>query len=252
MTDVASDGAARVLEYLNESAGSACSGEALSEHLGVSRAQIWKHVEKLRARGYTIEGEPGGGYLLTGRPDRLYPEEIRAGLATKWMAREIHYFDETDSTNQQAFDLARKGAPHGTAVIAEGQTAGRGRLGRSFFSPKYLNLYTSIILRPDLDTTRAPTLIPAAGIAVADAIAKTVSDAKAVEIKWPNDVQLSGLKTSGILMEISCSPAGISSLPSKFMPPLPILASSVFLPTQASTRCPSAASEARRASSSTR
>lgn len=200
---MASAGAARVLAILGASSGTAQSGELLSEQLGVSRAQIWKHVERLRSRGYQIEGERGGGYLLTGRPDRLYPEELQSGLDTQWIAHEIHYFDTTDSTNRIAYDLAREGAAHGTAVVAEGQTAGRGRLGRSFFSPQYLNLYTSIVLRPELDTVRAPTLIPSAAIAVAEAIAKTVSDPHAVEIKWPNDVQLAGLKTAGILMEMS-------------------------------------------------
>lgn len=202
-TIVANAGAARVLEILDRSPGTARSGELLSEELGVTRAQIWKHVERLRSRGYTIEGERGGGYLLTGRPDRLYPEEIQAGLETRWLGHEIHYFDSTDSTNRIAFDLAREGAAHGTAVVAEGQTAGRGRLGRSFFSPQYLNLYTSIVLRPELDTAQAPSLIPSAAIAVAEAIAQTVCDSDSVEIKWPNDVQLTGLKTSGILMEMS-------------------------------------------------
>ncbi len=200
---MASDGAARVLEILDDCRGNARSGQALSEELGVTRAQIWKHVERLRGRGYTIEGERGGGYSLVGRPDRLYPEEIQTGLETRQLAREIHYFDSTDSTNRIAFDLARAGAEHGTTVVAETQTAGRGRLGRSFFSPQYQNLYTSIILRPQLDTARAPTLIPSAAIAVAEAIAETVRDPNSVEIKWPNDVQLAGLKTSGILMEMS-------------------------------------------------
>jgi BirA family biotin operon repressor/biotin-[acetyl-CoA-carboxylase] ligase len=88
-------------------------------------------------------------------------------------------------------------------VIAEQQTAGRGRLGRSFFSPPYLNLYTSILLRPELSTADAPTLIHAAGIGCADAIAEWVDDDAAVAIKWPNDVLLDGLKTSGILMEVN-------------------------------------------------
>ena len=171
--------------------------------LGVSRAQIWKHVENLRRRGYEIDGERGGGYRLGGRPDRLYPEEIAHGLETQWLGREIHYLDTTDSTNRVAFELARSGAPHGCAVIAEGQTAGRGRLGRTFFSPQYKNLYTSIILRPQLDIARAPTLIPSVAVGVADAIAAFVPDPSEVEIKWPNDVQLRGLKTSGILMELS-------------------------------------------------
>jgi len=200
---VANDGAAKVLELLDSSDGEALSGEALSKELGVSRAQIWKHVERLRGRGYSIDGERGGGYLLSGRPDRLYPEEIQAGLATKWMAQTLDHHDETDSTNRVAFDLARDGATNGTAVIAEGQTAGRGRLGRSFFSPKYLNVYTSIVLRPQIDIAQAPTLIPSAAIAVADAIATSISDPDAVEIKWPNDVQIGGLKCAGMLMEMS-------------------------------------------------
>lgn len=199
---MAHEGPIRVLEILDRSQGPV-SGEALSGELGVSRAQIWKHVERLRGRGYTIEGERGGGYQLTGRPDRLYPEEIRSGLQTKWLGQVIHYQDTIDSTNRMAFDLARAGAAHGMAVIAEGQTAGRGRLGRSFFSPPYLNLYNSIVLRPQLDTAQAPTLIPAAAVAVAEAIAEQIGDAGDVAIKWPNDVQLGGLKTSGILMETS-------------------------------------------------
>jgi BirA family biotin operon repressor/biotin-[acetyl-CoA-carboxylase] ligase len=205
-------GAARVLAALRRSAGRPCSGEVLSADLGVSRAQIWKHVETLRSRGYTIEGEPGGGYRLSGLPDRLYPEEIEAGLETHWLARQVHYFDRTDSTNRVAFDLARAGAPHGTAVVAEGQTAGRGRLGRSFFSPPYQNLYTSIVLRPELTTAAAPTLILTAGVAVADAVAARLGDAEAIEIKWPNDVLLAGRKTSGILMELSAEATRIDFL----------------------------------------
>lgn len=197
-----SGGALAVLDQLREAGATGLSGARLSGSLGVSRAQIWKHVEALRARGYSIEGEPGGGYRLVGLPDRLYPEQIHAGLATRWLAREIHHFEETDSTNRVALELARQGAADGTTVVAEGQTAGRGRLGRSFFSPPHLNLYTSIVLRPRLDTAEAPTLILAAGLAVAEAVAATVEDDSAVEIKWPNDVLLGGLKTSGILMEL--------------------------------------------------
>jgi BirA family biotin operon repressor/biotin-[acetyl-CoA-carboxylase] ligase len=193
----------RVLEALRSAGARPCSGETLSESLGVSRAQVWKHVEALRKRGYAIEGEPGGGYRLAALPDRLYPEELRSGATTRWLAREIHYFDATDSTNRVAQDLARAGAAHGTTVVAEAQTAGRGRLGRSFFSPPYLNLYTSIVLRPELTTAEAPTLIPAAAVAVAEAVAGALDSDEDVEIKWPNDVLLAGRKTSGILMEMS-------------------------------------------------
>jgi len=204
------EGPARILDALR--AGEARSGEALSTLLGVSRSQVWKHVETLRARGYAIEGEPGDGYRLRSAPDRLYPEEIRQGLATRWLARQVEWLEETDSTNRVAQELARAGAPHGTAVVAEGQTAGRGRLGRRFFSPPGLNLYTSIVLRPDLDTASAPTLILAAAVAVADSVAASVGEPEAVEIKWPNDVLLGGLKTSGILMEMGAEATRVAFL----------------------------------------
>ena len=195
-------GPARVLEALRHAGDRTLSGEALSCEQGVSRAQVWKDVESLRARGYEIAAERGGGYRLVGVPDRLYPDEVRAGLRTRWLAREIHHFDSTDSTNRVALELARGGAAHGTAVIAEGQTAGRGRLGRSFFSPPYQNLYTSLVLRPEISTAEAPTWILATAIAVAETVAESVDDPETVEIKWPNDVLLGGFKTCGILMEL--------------------------------------------------
>jgi BirA family biotin operon repressor/biotin-[acetyl-CoA-carboxylase] ligase len=200
-------GPSEVLSALQENPGTdsapALSGQSLSERLGVSRAQIWKHVGTLRTRGYGIEGEPGGGYRLVSRPDRLYAEEITPRLETKWLAQQIQHFDETASTNLVAFDLGRDAAPAGMTVIAESQSAGRGRLGRSFYSPPYQNLYTSILLRPTGSISDAPTLILAAAVAVAEAVAEFMGDESAVEIKWPNDVMIHRRKTSGILMESS-------------------------------------------------
>jgi BirA family transcriptional regulator, biotin operon repressor / biotin---[acetyl-CoA-carboxylase] ligase len=205
-------GPARVLDSLRRAEGRVCSGTHLSSVLGVSRAQIWKHVETLRARGYTISAASGDGYRLEQSPDRLYPEELQAGLATRWLARDIRYFDAVDSTNRVGLELARDGAPHGTTVVAESQTAGRGRLGRSFFSPPYLNLYCSVVLRPSVTTAQAPAWILAASVAVADSVAETLGDASAVEIKWPNDVLLGGLKTSGILMELAAEATQVAYL----------------------------------------
>jgi BirA family biotin operon repressor/biotin-[acetyl-CoA-carboxylase] ligase len=201
-----------VLELLRHAAGRPCSGEALSAELGVSRNQVWKHVEALRGHGYGIDGEPGGGYRLVSAPDRLFAEEILPRLATRWLARELQWLDVTDSTNRVAAEWARAGAPHGATVVAESQTAGRGRLGRSFFSPAYQNLYTSSVLRPLLPVTAAPTVILAAAIAVAETVAESVPDPAAVEIKWPNDVLLGGLKTSGILMEMHAEAARVDFL----------------------------------------
>jgi BirA family biotin operon repressor/biotin-[acetyl-CoA-carboxylase] ligase len=205
-------GAERVLEALRRAGDRHCSGASLSADLGVTRAQIWKHVEALRSRGYGIEGAPGDGYRLRALPDRLYPEEIRAGLATRWLGREIRHFEETDSTNRVAQDLARAGAPHGLAVIAEGQTAGRGRLGRAFFSPPHANLYVSFVLRPEVQLADAPTLILAAGLAVAESVVAVLGDPEPVEIKWPNDVLVRGRKTSGILMELSAEATRVGFL----------------------------------------
>lgn len=205
-------GAARILAALRAAGDVPLSGEALSGSLDVSRAQIWKWVEALRTAGYRIEGEPGGGYRLLAAPDRLYAEEVQPRLATRWLARRYVWLDETDSTNRVAADLARDGAEHGTTVVAEGQSAGRGRLGRSFFSPPYQNLYTSIVLRPNLDTARAPTTILAAAVAVAETVAASVDDPAAVSIKWPNDVLLGGLKTSGILMEMGAEATRVRHL----------------------------------------
>lgn len=196
-------GPIEILAALREIPEKAVSGETLSARLGVSRAQIWKHVGSLRKLGYEIEGEPGGGYRLQRAPDRLYPQEIQLGLGTRWLAQRIQHFEETESTNQIAFDLGREGAPAGSSVVAESQSAGRGRLGRSFFSPANQNVYTSILLRPTGSISDTPTLILAAAVAVADTVAEFIRDESAVEIKWPNDVLIRRRKTSGILMESS-------------------------------------------------
>jgi BirA family biotin operon repressor/biotin-[acetyl-CoA-carboxylase] ligase len=206
------EGPARVLGFLRRAGSRTCSGANLSDELGVSRAQVWKHVEALRGLGYDIEAAPGDGYRLARTPDRLFPEEIAPGLDTRWLARDIHYLENTDSTNRVALELAREGAAHGTTVIAEGQTAGRGRLGRSFYSPPLLNLYTSVVLRPTLTTQQAPAWILASAVAVAQTVAGSVPDPEAVEIKWPNDVLLGGLKTSGILMELGAEATRVSFL----------------------------------------
>jgi len=147
-----------------------------------------------------------------GAPDRLVPEELHAGARARWLGAEIHHLEETDSTNRVAMELARAGAAHGTAVIAEAQTAGRGRLGRSFFSPPHRNLYVSLVLRPQLDAADAPALVLAAAVAVAECAARLLDSPQAVEIKWPNDVLVRGRKTSGILMELGQEPGALPFL----------------------------------------
>jgi BirA family biotin operon repressor/biotin-[acetyl-CoA-carboxylase] ligase len=133
----------------------------------------------------------------------LDAEAIQAGLGTLWLARELHWFPRTDSTMRAAGELAARGAAHGAAVIAEEQSAGRGRLGRSFHSPPRTNLYVSILLRPTPRGMLAPTLVLAAGVAVAETVAGWLGAPARVDLKWPNDVRIDRRKTSGILVELA-------------------------------------------------
>lgn len=133
----------------------------------------------------------------------LTAEALQPGLDTAWLARELHWLERTDSTMRVAGELAARGAAHGAAVIAEEQSAGRGRLGRSFHSPPRANLYASILLRPIPRGMLAPTLVLAAGVAVAECVAGWLDAPARVDVKWPNDVRIDRKKTSGILVELA-------------------------------------------------
>jgi BirA family biotin operon repressor/biotin-[acetyl-CoA-carboxylase] ligase len=149
----------------------------------------------------------GSGPDLPLTADALLPD-----LETCWLARRIVWHDRLDSTNRLAGQLASEGAAAGTAVIAEAQSAGRGRLGRSFHSPHGVNLYTSLVLRPELPLSAAPLLVLVAAVAVAETVAAELEDAQRVAIKWPNDVQIDGHKVSGILMEASAVGERVASV----------------------------------------
>lgn len=176
------------------------SGAEIGRRLGISRAAVWKHVTQLRGAGYRIEGTRARGYRLLETPGLLTPTEITAYLTSTTLGRVIHYEKTTDSTNRVARELARSGAREGAIVVAEGQTAGRGRLGRAWFSPSGLNLYLSVILRPRVPPAHVPQLALVAASAVAGTIVATSDVVPA--IKWPNDVLLGGRKVAGILTEM--------------------------------------------------
>jgi BirA family transcriptional regulator, biotin operon repressor / biotin---[acetyl-CoA-carboxylase] ligase len=170
----------------------------------------------------------------------LSPAEIARHLATKRIGRVIHHFDSIDSTNRHAMELARRGAAEGEVVVAETQTAGRGRLGRSFFSPRGLSFYGSIILRPEIPPARAPQITLVAGIAVAEAVEKHAGTRPG--LKWPNDVRLGPMKVAGILTEMEseanrvlhvvCGPGINLNVPSADFPPeLRTIATSVLAST---------------------
>jgi BirA family biotin operon repressor/biotin-[acetyl-CoA-carboxylase] ligase len=157
-------------------------------------------MKNLRTLGYVIEAHPRTGYRLTQSPDLLSPSEILPHLRTKWMGRKIHYFNSLDSTNSTAYQLALRGADEGEGVIAESQEHGRGRLGREWISPPFLNLYLSVILRPKIPPHRASLITFMAAVAAAETIEKY--SALPPTIKWPNDLLLNGKKVAGLLNEI--------------------------------------------------
>ncbi len=189
-----------VLGFLAESGDQFVSGEAISGKLGLTRAAVWKHVNALRAQGYRIDAVPARGYRLAEVPDRLTPLELRPLLNTHDIGRELHWYEEIGSTNDRAKELAEAGAEHGEVVVAEAQTAGRGRRGRPWVSPPRKNLYLSVVLRPDLAPARASELTLVASLAVCDALRQAGVEAG---IKWPNDVLASGKKIAGILTELA-------------------------------------------------
>lgn len=178
------------------------SGQELSRRLGLSRAAIWKAVDALRREGYEIEARTGLGYRLSAVPDALTEPEIRSFLGkTAVVGRELRCFDKLDSTNNYAKSLAQAGAPDGTAVTAESQTAGRGRMDRSFQSPKGQGIYLSLLLRPALQPDCLPPVTALAGVAVCAAVERVCGVRPG--LKWPNDPVLNGKKLCGILTEAS-------------------------------------------------
>jgi BirA family biotin operon repressor/biotin-[acetyl-CoA-carboxylase] ligase len=192
-----------ILGFLADGRDEYTSGEALSAKLGLSRTAVWKHVEALRGKGYRIDAVPARGYRLVDVPDRLTPLELSPLLSTHHLGQSIHFHESVPSTNAAAFRLAADGAEHGEVVITEQQTAGKGRRGRTWVSPKGLNLYFSAILRPELAPQHAPELTLVAAVALAETLREAGADAL---IKWPNDVQIDGRKVAGILTELSAEP----------------------------------------------
>jgi BirA family transcriptional regulator, biotin operon repressor / biotin---[acetyl-CoA-carboxylase] ligase len=193
--------AATILRLFREAGSCFVSGELISRELQVSRTAVWKHINGLRDAGYIIEAIPSRGYHLLSSPDILSVEEVREKLNTTRIGRHLVCLPETASTNADAFHLAEAGAEEGTAVIADSQSGGKGRRGRAWSSPSGVNLYCSVVLRPAIMPHEAPQLTFLSAVAVARAIEQAT--ALEPEIKWPNDVLISGRKVAGLLNEMS-------------------------------------------------
>lgn len=191
---------AKILSMLRETDGY-ISGQQICEKFQVSRTAVWKVIEQLKAEGYKIEAVRNRGYHLEEVPDVMSKAEIESLISTKWAGCDVLYFPETDSTNLRAKRLGEEGAAHGTLVVADRQTEGRGRRGRAWESPAGSSIYMSILLRPEIIPGRAPMLTLVMAQSVAEAIREmTGVDA---QIKWPNDIVLNGKKICGMLTEMS-------------------------------------------------
>lgn len=187
-----------VLQALRSCSGQYISGEELSTQLNVSRTSIWKAIKALREEGHTIEAATNNGYMLIHNNRRLTESEIRQGLSENNRNIEIYVYDSVTSTNSEAKRLALEGAADGTLVVSGQQTAGRGRLGRSFYSPKE-GIYLSVIIRPRFDVSKSVLITCAAAVAVAESVKEIAG--KDARIKWVNDVYVDDRKVCGILTE---------------------------------------------------
>lgn len=191
---------AAILKILRET-GDYVSGQEICEKLGVSRTAVWKVIRQLQEEGYQVDAARSRGYRIIDGPDVMTAEEVESLLDTEWAGKPVVYYPETDSTNIRIRHLGDEGAPHGTVAVADRQTAGRGRRGRTWESPGGSCIYMSILLRPDLAPEKAPMLTLVMACGVAEGI-MDCADVK-VQIKWPNDIIVSGKKLAGILTEMS-------------------------------------------------
>ena len=190
-----------ILNMFKESKGAFVSGQTMSNKIRISRTAVWKHIEGLRREGYVIVSAPSRGYSLVVAPDKLSASEIKRGINTKTIGREVQVFNAVVSTNDIAMEMGARGMQEGLVIVAESQSHGRGRLGRTWISPGNVNIYASILFRPELSPVYAPTLTMMASLATASAISKTTGlEAK---IKWPNDILIGSKKVSGILTEMN-------------------------------------------------
>lgn len=186
---------------LLRSADGYISGQELCNRFGVSRTAVWKAINQLKEAGYEIEAQQNKGYRLMAAPDLMTEAEIKSLMHTEWVAKEVLYFDTIDSTNTKAQELAEKGYPSGTLVVADKQESGKGRRGRSWVSPSGTGIFMTLMIKPDINPNNASMLTLVAALAVAKAIT-SVTGEKAL-IKWPNDIVVNGKKVCGILTEMN-------------------------------------------------
>lgn len=186
------------------------SGQHLAELIGCSRTAVWKHIEELRKDGFELEAVRNKGYRILKTPEKITADEIRLGLTTSFIGRNIHYEESVESTQRIAHRFASEDVPEGTVIIAEEQLSGRGRMDRKWHSPKYTGIWMSLIIRPNIPLSKAPQLTLLTAVAIVQAIEETTD--LLPEIKWPNDILINGKKVTGILTELQAEADRIHSI----------------------------------------
>lgn len=190
----------KLIELLESSDYEFVSGQSLSEKLSISRSAIWKHMKELEKDGYQIEGVTKKGYRIMKSPDKVSENTIQWGLKTNWLGKNIIHKTTTTTTQQIAHQAAQEDAVHGTVIVADEQTKGKGRLARQWYSAKSKGIWMSIILRPNILPVMAPQLTLLSATVLADTISGNT--ALTPKIKWPNDIFINHQKTAGILTEM--------------------------------------------------
>jgi BirA family biotin operon repressor/biotin-[acetyl-CoA-carboxylase] ligase len=195
---------AALLTLFADNATIAISGSRIAKEIGVSRSTVWGWVERLREVGVRVKGKPNTGYFLERVPDILTPDMLRQRLQGSMFAKRIQHFFRTDSTNRVAMELGYAGGPEGAVILAEEQTAGRGRAGRKWHSERAAGIYVTLLLRPKISPVQAPLLTMMAGLSAHSAI--QAQTGMRPDVKWPNDLILNGKKLGGILTEMHAEP----------------------------------------------
>ena len=193
-------GLVKVLSFFQTHDSEYLSGQDLSDVLKISRVAVWKHIKKIQTLGYKIESKQKLGYRLVNDTEKLLPWEITRDLKTEVIGKRIYYFEEIDSTQNFAQQIASDKKENGTIIIAEKQTTGRGRLNRKWTSPKG-GMWFSLIIHPKFDVSSS-TLVPILSAVALSKSIKTVLGIK-TEVKWPNDITMNGKKVAGMLVDAS-------------------------------------------------
>src|SRR5881398_3336649 len=177
---------AGLLRLLSNNATIVISGARIAREIGVSRSAVWRWVEKLRELGVKVKGQAATGYFLEKVPDILTADELKRRLKGSLFGKRIHHFFRTDSTNRVALDLGYANEAEGAVVLAEQQTAGRGRAGRTWHSERATGIYVTLLLRPKISPVQAPLLTMMAGLSARAAV--QAQTGLSVDLKWPNDL----------------------------------------------------------------